>query len=1388
MKRVAAAITILCVFVNALAFNIDINSASANENLSLELKVNGTKVVLADDMSKEVRLVGVNLPDLHWSNEGDGASKNNLAFRMQVALDTWKANVVRLAVDSKRWFGQGDYQNGNYEPYRTLVDELINMASVRGKYVILDLHRFEAPREIDLNFWKDAAARYKNNPTVLFGLFNEPHGVSWEIWRNGGIHKDEVVYGMQDLIEAVRDTGAKNICIVGGLDYAYILAGILENGGLLKDQRTGGGGAGNGIIYDTHIYPVKGGESSWEAAVKPMREVAPVIAGEWGYDPDDKEMLGSYKGTAEEFQSSLLEWFDRETGGYGSKMHWTAWSFHSSASPRIIKDNSTCEPTSFHGYYVYNKLQAIYNQTSSDVVDFVNSFEPDLFSNYRYVQEEGSAINSSVKNGSLNINFDKKVGPEKVALYADIPFDWDLSKLGEIHFEISNTNVSNDVTIRLGVQEKDGEDWSVDVKFYTGKSERIKINIADLRKKENQRGDGNFTREIKSIHIEVFNKGSGSFDLDSVTFRCSTSEYHEYINVFGTDIKLDPGVYQGPSTGDKMVPEIIDDADSTGGKGLKLNYARTEATSNWGGNFYLNMPSDDRWEHLSKTKEIKIRAKDISSGGDSHMHFTFKFEAEKEVGIGSRALRFNNLVDPDKKIYEVVIPWEEVTWSSNYEHMSMEDKIKEIQRIKVEIGSKGSGTVIFTHLEFSGEEYPLPPSAPYKVNQFEYLVDMDNNSLKKDYNWNGPEGAKYNGSIVNGAGINGSKAVKITYDIPTTVPYGGDVTFKFNPPIPEGALKGAHFVSFYIRAGQDTVERNVSIRFTGNNSSGTVNFVVPASPDGESNEWIYHKFYFDDIGISNPEDITTIKFIGATKSDEGPGYYYLDNLLFSTGNIEQSENLEFVNKFDPDIFTNWRDVKSGGGYPENWIKAKTVSGIGLNGTSALELSYDRTGLASWGGYVEADLPDAWDFVNNTMSYLNFWIRGQNEQARPSNFTISFYDANGNMLFSHKFQSIDNDWEHIVIPIYKDGAIVDLRDVAKIRFTADDDNKAGKLLIDDMVFTNYEVVRIEKYRPVKYVDTFDGSTLIRKVDQYKGWGNAEAGYYDYIRQSFVENEGMDGTRAMKIEVSASSWYSGEVFFSIPADSWNMRYPTHMEFDIKYEIPTDFPAGNEGGPCRKLNFNLSTEKVKDGKRFGFNVDLSGEEEGKWVRISIPLANFTDKSKNPVTPDDILGFTLTPGESGNIGDGSYGTVNYKTATLEQFHKALKKGIFYIDNITFTNMEGSRVVKVELEQNGKTLNNLSAANVGAVNVTTEIDNYSDSSEAATMVVVLYSKSNNSVQNIKVVSKIIPAVSEASVDDKQIKASINVTDPQNQYLKVFIWKDFSSMKTLDEQYIPIKW
>src|SRR5205807_1942578 len=82
------------------------------------------------------------------------------------------------------------------------------------------------------------ARTFKDNSSVLFDLFNEPYpdnnqntAAAWTCWRDGGtcsgVHYQ--VAGMQELVNAVRATGATNIILLGGVAYAGELSRWLQS-------------------------------------------------------------------------------------------------------------------------------------------------------------------------------------------------------------------------------------------------------------------------------------------------------------------------------------------------------------------------------------------------------------------------------------------------------------------------------------------------------------------------------------------------------------------------------------------------------------------------------------------------------------------------------------------------------------------------------------------------------------------------------------------------------------------------------------------------------------------------------------------------------------------------------------------------------------------------------------------------------------------------------------------------------------------------------------------------------------------------------------------------------------------------------------------------------
>ncbi len=262
---------------------------------------------------------GVARPSLEWSPNGDSLSAGD--FR---AMAKWKANVVRIALNQDYWlFGNGA------KTYQDTVLQSVEWAKAAGLDVILDLHWSDKgvaggggaaqQKMADANsitFWKQVAEAYKDDGRVLFELYNEPHDISWDVWLEGGSAGDFEAVGMQELYDTVRATGAKNLVIIGGLDWAYDLSGVATH----RVQ-------GTNLMYATHPY----GKNNW----KPISS----FDAKWGYlaatDPVIVTEFGDNEADCStEYSSYVIEYSDR------AGAHWTAWAWYPASCefPSLISD------------------------------------------------------------------------------------------------------------------------------------------------------------------------------------------------------------------------------------------------------------------------------------------------------------------------------------------------------------------------------------------------------------------------------------------------------------------------------------------------------------------------------------------------------------------------------------------------------------------------------------------------------------------------------------------------------------------------------------------------------------------------------------------------------------------------------------------------------------------------------------------------------------------------------------------------------------------------------------------------------------------------------------------------------------------------------------------
>jgi endoglucanase len=305
---------------------------------------------------------GVDRPSLEWDPQGEFNGGEGIPASDFQAMASWHANIVRIAMNQDFWLSEAALYQPDYED---TVDRAVHDAEAAGLDVILDLHWSDAgnidvtetgttrgaqqnsslfsdqQQMADLNskeFWSEVATKYAGDGHVLFELYNEPNSIPWDVWINGGMVATSgpsgsvatfQAVGMQDLYDTVRQTGAKNLVIAGGLNWAFDLSGVAQN----PIQ-------GFNLMYATHPYDTSNRPPSvWPSSFGYLAEgdIAPVIATEFG---------DGSSGCTGAWDTELIEYAAQYN------ISWTAWAWWAGGCsfPALLSDwsytpTSTDDPT-----------------------------------------------------------------------------------------------------------------------------------------------------------------------------------------------------------------------------------------------------------------------------------------------------------------------------------------------------------------------------------------------------------------------------------------------------------------------------------------------------------------------------------------------------------------------------------------------------------------------------------------------------------------------------------------------------------------------------------------------------------------------------------------------------------------------------------------------------------------------------------------------------------------------------------------------------------------------------------------------------------------------------------------------------------------------------------
>jgi endoglucanase len=274
------------------------------------------------------------------------------------AMQSWGFNAARVELNESCWLGvQGVKPAYSGVAYQHAIEQYVHALNAAGMYVIIDMHfsssggskyaRGQRPMPDERYapaFWSSVAEAFKEDPAVIFDLFNEPYPnrntdspASWRCDLDGsaggtckGLHYTAA--GMQQLLDAVRGTGATNVVMVAGPQYAGDLDRWLEYEPTDPLHQ---------LAASIHIYWKSPSEpeyspcwssSCWSEVLAPLSVQVPIVVGELG-ELDCGDTL----------YPPLLEFADR----YGiSYLAW-AWFVGSCAAEPSLISSYSGTPTAY---------------------------------------------------------------------------------------------------------------------------------------------------------------------------------------------------------------------------------------------------------------------------------------------------------------------------------------------------------------------------------------------------------------------------------------------------------------------------------------------------------------------------------------------------------------------------------------------------------------------------------------------------------------------------------------------------------------------------------------------------------------------------------------------------------------------------------------------------------------------------------------------------------------------------------------------------------------------------------------------------------------------------------------------------------------------------------
>jgi hypothetical protein len=318
--------------------------------------VSGNQIL--NGAGQAVRFQGVNRSSPEYACAEGWGIFDGAADQTEVqAMLAWHINAVRLPLNEDCWLGINGVKAAYAgAAYQNAIAQYVALLNSNNIAVILNLH-FNAPgtqlakgqqpmpdRDHSPAFWTSVASRFAGNNGVLFEPYNEPYPDSgrnttagWQCWLNGGTCPGVsfTAAGMQELVTAIRNTGARNIIILTGQNWGSQLDRWLEYRPTDPANQLAAGWHSYGDGLDCQD------AACWNSTITNVLKYAPVVATE----------IGEFD-CQHGYIDQVLNFLDTQGQSYFA---WAWGPYNCSSEPALISDWSGT-PTQTYGQGFKNHL------------------------------------------------------------------------------------------------------------------------------------------------------------------------------------------------------------------------------------------------------------------------------------------------------------------------------------------------------------------------------------------------------------------------------------------------------------------------------------------------------------------------------------------------------------------------------------------------------------------------------------------------------------------------------------------------------------------------------------------------------------------------------------------------------------------------------------------------------------------------------------------------------------------------------------------------------------------------------------------------------------------------------------------------------------------------